>query len=117
MTKEDYTTFAIVVLCPQKGTTYGERLSEGSFVNLLLCDYVCLANLTAVFRLNEEENRRELVQGLMLGSKALTPRIMEQSWGSNPIVQKNLCSAHGDLALIRRWLISLAVFANNTFMS
>jgi hypothetical protein len=51
----------------------------------------------------------------MLGAKALTPRIMERSWGSNPIVQKNLGGAHGDLALIRRRLISLAVVANNTF--
>jgi hypothetical protein len=49
MMKEDYTTFVRVVLFAQKGTTYGKQRNEGSFVNLLLCDYVCLINLTAVF--------------------------------------------------------------------
>ncbi len=49
MTKEDYTTFAIVVLGVRQGTMHGNRPSEDSFVNLLLCDYVCLTNLTAVF--------------------------------------------------------------------
>jgi hypothetical protein len=51
----------------------------------------------------------------MLGAKALTPRIVEQVWGSNPIVRKNLGGTRGDLALIRRRLVSLAVVANNTF--
>ena len=36
-------------------------------------------------------------------------------WGSNPIVRRNLGGTRGDLALIRRRLISLAVVANNTF--
>ena len=35
MTKEDYTTFAIVVLGVRQGTTHGDRPSEDSFVNLL----------------------------------------------------------------------------------
>jgi hypothetical protein len=51
----------------------------------------------------------------MLGAKALTPRIVERVWGSNPIVQKNLGGTRRDLALIRLWLISLAVVANNMF--
>ena len=51
----------------------------------------------------------------MLGAKALTPRIVERVWGSNPTVRKNLGGTRGDLALIRRRLISLAVIANNTF--
>jgi hypothetical protein len=51
----------------------------------------------------------------MLGAKVLTPRIVERVWGSNPIVQKNLGGTCGDLALIQRRLISLAVVANNTF--
>jgi hypothetical protein len=83
MMKEDYTTFARVLLRAQKGTTYSKQLNEGFFVNLLLCDYVCLTNLMAAFRHNEEGNRQELVQILarfsilMLGAKALTPRIVE----------------------------------------
>jgi hypothetical protein len=51
----------------------------------------------------------------MLGAKALTLRIVERVWGSNHIVRRNLGGTHGDLALIRRRLISLAVVANNTF--
>ena len=43
----------------------------------------------------------------MLGTKALTPRIVERVCGSNPTVQKN--------PLIQRRLISLAVIANNTY--
>jgi hypothetical protein len=51
----------------------------------------------------------------MFGAEALTPRIVERVWGSNPIARRNLGGTRGDLALIRRRLISLAVIANNTF--
>ena len=51
----------------------------------------------------------------MLGAKALSPRIIERVWGSNPTVRRNLGGTRGDLALIRRRLIFLAVVANNTF--
>ncbi len=36
-------------------------------------------------------------------------------WGQNKIVRTNLGGPRGDLALIRRWLISLASVANNVF--
>jgi hypothetical protein len=121
MTKDDYTIFAIVVLGVHPGRTHGNQPNEDSFVNLLLCDYVVLTNLTAVFALNETSNRRGLAQilthfsHLMLGAKALTQRIIERIWGSNPIVRKNLGSAQGDLALARQHLISMAIVANNRF--
>jgi hypothetical protein len=51
----------------------------------------------------------------MLEAKALTPKIVEQVWGTNPIIQKNLGGSRGDLALTQRCLISMAVVANNTF--
>jgi hypothetical protein len=51
----------------------------------------------------------------MLGAEALTSRIVERVWGSNPIVRRNLSGTGGDLALIHQQLISLAVIANNTF--
>ena len=60
MTKEDYTTFAIVVLGIRQGATHGNRPGEGSFVNLLLCDYICLTNLMVVFQLNKNGDRRKL---------------------------------------------------------
>jgi hypothetical protein len=121
MTKDGYTIFAIVVLGVRLGRTHGNRPRKDSFVNLLLCDYVVLTNLTAVFALNETSDRHGLAQILirfsllMLGAKALTQRIMEQVWGSNPIVKKNLGGSQGNLALTRQRLISMAVIANNTF--
>ena len=60
MTKVDYTTLPIVVLGARQGATHGDRSSKDSFVNLLLCDYICLTNLTAVFLLNKDGDRREL---------------------------------------------------------
>ncbi len=121
MTKDDYTIFAIVMLGVRPGRTHDNWPSKDLFVNLLLCDYVVLTNLTAVFALNETSDRRGLAQILtrfsllMLGVKALTQRIIEQVWGSNPIVRKNLGGSRGDLALTRRHLISMAIVSNNTF--
>jgi hypothetical protein len=58
MMKQNYTIFTTVVLRTQKGAThYGKQPSEGSFINTLLCEYVCLTNLSAFFRLNEEGTR------------------------------------------------------------
>ncbi len=62
MTKNDYTIFAIVALGVRPGRMHGDRPSKDSFVNLLLCDYGVLTNLTAVFALTETSNRRGLVQ-------------------------------------------------------
>ena len=122
MSKEDYTLFANVVLHTRKSALhYGEHHSESAFINTLLCDFVCLTNLSAFFRLNEEGTKRDIVRILarfsllMLGAEALTPRIVERVSGSNPIIRWNLGGTRGDLALIRRRLISLAVIANNTF--
>jgi hypothetical protein len=105
MTKDDYITFTIIVLwvCPSK--THGNQLSKGFFVNLLLCGFVVLTNLTAVFTLNKPNDGRGLAKILarfsllMLGAKALTPKIIERVWGTNPIVRKNLGGSRGDLAL------------------
>jgi hypothetical protein len=121
MMKDNYTIFAIVVLGVRPGKTHGNRPSKDLFINLLLCDYVVLTNLTAVFVLNETSDRCGLAQILaclsllMLGAKALTQRIIEQVCGSNPIVRKNLSGSQGNLALTRQRLISMAVIANNTF--
>ncbi len=52
---------------------------------------------------------------LMLGAKALKLKIMEQVWGSNPIVQRNLGGTRGDLALTRQRLILMSIVANNMF--
>ena len=77
MTKDDYNTiFASVVLGVCPGRMHGNRPSKDLFVNLLLCDYVVLTNLIAVFALNETSNRRGLAQIfthfslLMLGAKS-----------------------------------------------
>jgi hypothetical protein len=100
--------FASIVLRTRTGATYySEKPSDGSFINMLLCDYVYLTNLSAFFRLNEEGTRQEISRILarfsllMLGAKALTPRIIERVWGSNSIVRQNLGGTRGDLALTR----------------
>ena len=59
MTKEEYTFFATIIL-HTLSVTQGNWQSKGSFVNLLLCNYVCLTNLMAVFHLNDEGDRQEL---------------------------------------------------------
>ncbi len=75
MTKDNDNIFAIIALGVRLGRTHGNRPSKDSFVNLLLCDYVVLTNLTAVFALNETSSRRGLAQILahfsllMLGAK------------------------------------------------
>ena len=122
MLKEDYTLFATVILCTRKSAIhYGGYHSESSFLNNLLCDFVCLTNLSVCFRFDENGTRRDIAQILarfsllVLGAEALTPRIVERVWGSNPTTRWNLGGTHGDLALIRQQLISLAVVTNNTF--
>ena len=122
MSEEDYALFANVVLCTRKSALhYGGYQSESAFLNTLLCDFVCLTNLSVLFRFDENGTRQDIAQILarfsllMLGAEALTPRIVERVWGSNPTTRRNLGGPRGDLALIRRRLISLAVVANNMF--
>jgi hypothetical protein len=50
---------------------------------------------------------------LLLGADALTPTIIRKVWGENDVVQRNLGGPRGDLAIIRRQLISHACVANN----
>ena len=88
---------------------------------MLLEDFVTIANLTAVFTLDKPEERRTLAQQLtrfsllLLGADVLTPKIIAKVWGENEVVRRNLGGSRGDLAIIRRRLISLASVANNTF--
>ena len=121
MSKDDYTLFAMLVLGLRPGKTHGTQRSNGSFVNMLLEDFVSLTNLTNVFPLNEPSDRKALARILarftilLLGADALTPDIISQVWGQNNIVRTNLGGPRGDLALIRRQLTSLAIVANNIF--
>ena len=63
MTTKDYMIFSLIVLRTQRGAKhYGEKPNDDSFLNMLLCDYVCLTNLSAFFRLNEEGTRQEIAQ-------------------------------------------------------
>jgi hypothetical protein len=88
---------------------------------MLLEDFVVISNLTAVFALNEPDERRTLTHQLarlslqLLGADALTPKIVAKVWGENEVDRQNLGGPRGDLALIRHQLISLASVANNTF--
>jgi hypothetical protein len=118
MSSDKYTLFATLVLGLHPGETHGTTRSTGSFVNMLLEDFVSLLNLTAVFPLNESSDRKALARILarfsilLLGVDALTPTIVDQVWGQNRVVCKKLGGPCGNLALICRQLISLACVAN-----
>jgi hypothetical protein len=122
MTKEEYTTFAVTVLGLRPGLQHGTRQTERSLLNMLLDDVVTFINLlAAVYLLDEPTDKRALAcilarfSLLMLGADALTPAIVERVWGQGDVVRRNLGGPRGDLAIIRRQLISLACVANNTF--
>jgi hypothetical protein len=83
---------------------------------MLLEDFVVISNLTAVFALDEPDDRRTLAHRLarfsllLLGADALTPKIIARVWGGNEVVRRNLGGPRGDLALTRRQLIRLLVW-------
>ena len=120
MDKNDFTTFAHLVL-GLRPPKHGTAPSDKSLLNLLLSDFVMISNLTAVFAIAEPDERRILARKLarfsllLLGADALTPRIIKRVWGENEVACHKLGGSRGDLALIRRRLISLASVANNTF--
>ena len=121
MESDEFQMFAQLVLGLHPGKQHGTEPSERSLVNMLLEDFVVITNLTAVFPLDEPDDRRTLARRLarfsllLLGAEALTPKIIARVWGKNEVVRRNLGGPRGDLALIRRRLISLASVANNTF--
>jgi hypothetical protein len=100
---------------------YWAGRTMGWMANITRSKCVTAVNLSVLFRFDENGTRRDIAQILarfsllMLGAEALTLRIVERVWGSNPVTRRNLGGTHGDLALIRRRLISLAVVANNMF--
>ena len=121
MDNEEFDMFARLVLGPSPGKQHGTKPSERYLVNMLLEDFVVITNLTAAFALDEPNDRRTLARRLarfsllLLGADALTPNIIARVWGENEVVRRNLGGPRGDLAIIRRRLISLASVANNTF--
>jgi hypothetical protein len=111
MDMEEFHMFAHLVLglCPAKqhGTEPSERSllnmlllgtepSERSLLNMLLEDFAVISNLTAVFALDEPDDRRTLARRLarfsllLLGADALTSKIVARVWGENEVVRRNL---------------------------
>ena len=121
MSKDDHIIFARLVLGLHPEDTHGTKRGNGSFVNMLLEDFILLTNLTNVFPLNEPSDRKALARILarfsilLLGADALTPDIISQVWGHNKTARTYLGGPRGDLALIHCRLISLAIVANNVF--
>ena len=121
MDKKEFRMFALLVFGLSPGKQHGTEPSECSLLNMLLEDFVAISNLTAVFALDEPDDRRTLARRLarlsllLLGADALTPNIVTKVWGENEVVRRNLGGPRGDLALVHRRLISLASVANNTF--
>ena len=121
MSQDEYNLFTLLFLGLRPDKNHGTKRSDGSFVNMLLEDFVSLINLTAVFALNEPTDRKMLAcilarsAILLLGTDALTPTIIRTVWGENKLVQRNLGGPRGNLDIIRHRLISHACVANNIF--
>ena len=88
MTKKEYTTFAVIVLCLRPSLQHGTRQTKHSLLNMLLDDFVTLTNPTTVYPLDEPPDKRALAcilahfSLLMLGADALTPAIVERFGGT-----------------------------------
>jgi len=129
MTNAEYQTLGDLVLGldPTQDTIgTGNKVykqHDCSFANMLLADYVTITNLHPVIGSKIAGNQRALAHTLtrrtllLLGSDALTPSIIQRVWGANNTVQKNLGGPRGDLALIRRCLISLSKVTINMYHS
>ena len=121
MSQDEYNLFTLLILGLQPDKNHGTKRSESSFINMLLEDFVSLANLTAVFALNKPTERKMLARILarfairLLGVDTLTPTIIQTVWGENDAVQRNLGGPCGDLVIIQCRLISHACVANNVF--
>ncbi len=121
MTKEEYATFAVIVLglCP--GLQHGTRQTGRSLLNMLLDNFVTLTNLTAVYPLDEPTDKRTLARILawfsllMLGADTLTPSIIERVWGQDDVVRQQLGGLRGNLAIFCLCHVLLACMANNAF--
>jgi hypothetical protein len=127
MTNAEYRTFAHLVLGldPTQDTigtgNEGYKQHDRSFANMLLADYVTITNLHPVIGSEITGDRRALARTLarctllLLGSDALTLSIIQRVWGANDTVRKNLGGPRGNLALIRRHLISLSKVTINMY--
>jgi hypothetical protein len=127
MTNAEYRTFAHLVLGlnPTQDTigtgNKGYKQHDCSFANMILADFVTITNLHPVIGREIAGDWRALSRALarcillLLGSDALTPSIIQQVWGANDTIRKNLGRPLEDLALIRRRLISLSKVTINMY--
>jgi hypothetical protein len=117
MTKEEYITFAILVLglCP--GLQHSTRRGECSILNMLLDNFVTLTNLVAIYLLDKPTNKSSMAHIvacfplIMLGADALTPTNVERLLGQNDVVGQHVSGLRGDLAIVCHRLILLTCVA------
>jgi hypothetical protein len=87
--------------------------TTASYVNMLLTDFATITNLHLVIHNKIADNRQALARALtrcailLLGSDTLRKSIIQRVWGANDTIRKTLGGPRGDLALIRRRLMSL----------
>ena len=62
MTKEEYTTFAVMVLGLHPGLQHGTRQTDHSLLNMFLDDFVTLTNRTAVYLFDEPTDKHVLTR-------------------------------------------------------
>ena len=132
MTTKEFQDFALLVLGLDTRTSsafgptrqshaHGFKQTESSFLNMLLNDFAVITNLhPAAYHYNEGDRlslARSLARCTLLltGAEAITPNLIRRVWGANETVRQNLGGPRGDLALIRRRLISMSAVAINAF--
>jgi hypothetical protein len=87
--------------------------TTASYVNMLLTDFATITNLHLVIHNKIADDRQALARALarcailLLGSDTLRKSIIQRVWGANDTIRKTLGGPRGDLALIRRRLMSL----------
>jgi hypothetical protein len=128
MTHKEFQKFEYLVFGLDSLSYFGSnKHSEGfkqtkySFLNMILSNFVTITNLYPVITHKIEGDHHLLAQALtqctllLIGANALTPSIIQQVWGANETVRRNLGGPRGDLALIRCRLISLSAVTINAF--
>ena len=94
MITDEYCGFAQLVLGLHQQIGYGREPSKYSFLNMLLEDFLLIANLTESFDLPESNNQRTLARCLacfsflFLGAEALTQQIIDKVWGGENEVHR-----------------------------
>jgi hypothetical protein len=107
MSQDDCVLVAIILVLVGlwPGEMHGTQCSNGSFVNMLLTDFVSLTNLTTVYTLNKKpSNRGALPVRLDRGSLPASPSFfLRQMFFSPCLRSSNKCGARTESSFAAIW--------------